>query len=130
MIKATGTLVHSHWDEKPYHDSGTQKGTIARIDAVFDGDVTGEAKTVYTMAYTEGGNSAHYAGHLLFDGKIGGRAGTFIIFEQGHWGNGTANSTWQIVADSGTGDLAGISGTGGYVSKDKSVNYELNYDFK
>ena len=131
MATATGTINHNNWDEKPYYEARPLKGTIAHIDAVFAGDLAGEAKTVFSMSYGEDDKSAHYAGHLLFKGTLGGKAGTLVIFEQGSWGNGVASSDWTIVAGSGTGEFKGISGSGSYSAEhDKSVHYSLDYDFK
>jgi uncharacterized protein DUF3224 len=132
MTTATGTFEHTKWDEKPYYESPPEKGTIAHIDAVFQGDLKGEAKTVYALAYYgEGGKSAHYSGHLLFRGTLGGRTGAFVIFEQGYWGDDTAKSEWQIVAGSGVGGFENITGSGSYSAQhDKSVHYSLDYDFK
>lgn len=128
MSTAQGTIKHNNWDEKPYSETGKQKGTIAHIDIELTGDLTGAAKTVYALAYTDGGKSAHYAGHLLFDGTLGGKQGGFIIFESGTYGSDVAKSTWQIVEGSGTGDLAGISGSGSYAAThDKTVHYTVDY---
>ena len=131
MATAKGTIKHDNWDEKTYYEARPLKGTVAHIDAVFDGDIKGEAKTVYSMSYGEDDKTAHYAGHLLFKGSVGGRQGTFVIFEQGSWGNDVASSDWTIVEGSGTGELKTISGTGRYAAQhDKSVHYSLDYDFK
>ena len=128
MTTAKGTIKHNNWDEKPYHESGPQKGTIAKIDIVFDGDLVGAARTGYAMAYQDGGSSAHYAGHLLFSGKLGEKQGTFTIYEVGVYEAGHAISTWEIVKGSGTGDFEGISGTGSYrATNDETVHYTLEY---
>ncbi len=130
MQAASGTIKHTNWDENPYHDSSPHKGTIAHIDAVLEGDLKGDAKTAYVMAYNQGGTSAHYTGHLLFTGTLGDKRGSFVLFEQGYWGNDIASSTWQIATGSGTGDFTGISGAGRYATEqDKSVHYTLEYDF-
>ena len=131
MTTAKGTIKHNNWDEQPYHDSKVQKGTIARIDIVFSGDLTGDARTAYAMAYNEGGATCHYAGHLLFEGKLGAKSGSFTIFEQGVYEGGTATSSWDIVAGSGTGDFAGITGSGSYAAThDNTVHYTLNCNLK
>ncbi|RYG96852.1 MAG: DUF3224 family protein, partial [Alphaproteobacteria bacterium] len=47
----------------------------------------------------------------------------------GTWKNGVADSRWEIVENSGTGELKGLSGTGQYAAEhDKTVHYELSYE--
>jgi Protein of unknown function (DUF3224) len=127
MKTAKGTIKHNNWDEKPYHEQAPQKSTRADITCVFEGDLVASAQTNFLMQYTDDKN-AHYAGYLLVDGAVGGKTGTFMIYEVGAWENGVASSHWEIVKNSGTGALKGISGTGKYAAEhDKSVHYELTY---
>lgn len=127
MSKAKGTILHNNWDEKPYHEAPPQKSTKASIDVVFDGDLVANAKTDFLMQYPSD-TLCHYSGYLLVDGSLAGKKGTFIIYEVGTWENGVATSRWEIVKGSGTGQLAGISGTGSYAAEhDKTVHYELEY---
>ena len=94
----------------------------------FRGDLEAQAQTNFLMQYPDEAN-AHYAGYLLVDGKLDGKAGTFIIYEVGAWENGVASSRWEIVKGSGTGALKGISGTGKYAAEhDKTVHYEIEYE--
>jgi hypothetical protein len=127
MTKATGTIKHNDWDEKPYHEANGQKSTKAAINCVFDGDLVATARTDYLMQYPTD-KTAHYCGYLLVEGTLAGKQGAFMIYEVGTWENGVASSNWQIVANSGTGALKGISGTGSYAAEeDKTVHYELDY---
>jgi len=127
MSKAKGTIVHNNWDEKPYHEAPPQKSTKASMDVVLDGDLVATAKTDFLMQYPSD-VLCHYSGYLLVDGTLDGKSGTFIIYEVGTWENGVASSRWEIVAGSGTGQLAGISGTGKYAAEhDKTVHYEIDY---
>lgn len=128
MQTAKGTFKHEHWNEKPYHEAAPQKSTMADIKCTFEGDLVAAAQTNFLMQYPDEAN-AHYCGYLLVDGTLGGRKGTFMIYEIGTWENGVASSRWEIVKGSGTGALAGITGTGRYAAEhDKSVHYELSYE--
>jgi hypothetical protein len=127
MSIAKGTILHNNWDEKPYHEASPQKSTEAKIDCVLAGDIEAGAVTRYLLQYPSEAN-CHYCGYLLVEGSVGGRQGSFMIYEVGDWANGIATSKWQIVPGSGTGGLAGISGAGGYAAQhDKTVHYELDY---
>ena len=128
MKTAKGVIHHNNWDEKPYHEAAPQKSTMAIIDVVFDGDLEAKAVTRYLMQYPDDAN-CHYSGYLVVTGTLDGKSGGFTIFELGTWTDGVARSDWQIVENSGTGSLKGITGTGSYSARhDKTVHYELNYD--
>jgi hypothetical protein len=130
MKTAKGTIKHDKWDEKPYHESGGQKSTKANIMCVFDGDLEAKAQTDFLMQYPSE-KVCHYSGYLLVDGKLGGKQGSFIIYEVGEWKDGVASSRWEIVEESGTGALKGISGKGKYAAEhDKTVHYEISYEVK
>lgn len=127
MPIAKGTIQHNNWDEKPYHEAPPQKSTTAIVDIVFDGDLAGTGLSRALMQYPDA-ETCHYAGYILVTGTLGGKAGTFILYELGLWSAGVARSTWQIVENSGTGALKGITGTGSYsATHDKTVHYELSY---
>ena len=127
MKTAKGVIHHNNWDEKPYHEASPQKSTMAIIDVVFEGDLDAKAVTRYLMQYPDDAN-CHYSGYLAVTGTLDGKAGGFIIFELGTWTDGVARSDWQIVANSGTGALKGITGKGSYSAQhDKTVHYELSY---
>jgi len=128
MPTAKGTIKHEAWNEKPYHEAPPQKSTTADIMCVFDGDLSARAQTNFLMQYPSE-KACHYAGYLLVEGTLAGKQGTFILFEAGAWENGVASSRWEIVKGSGTGALAGISGTGSYAAEhDKTVRYRLDYE--
>ena len=127
MPTAKGTIQHNNWDEKPYHEAPPQKSTTAIVDIVFDGDLAGTGLSRALMQYPDA-ETCHYAGYILVTGTLGGKAGTFILYELGLWSAGVARSTWQIVENSGTGALKGIAGTGSYsATHDKTVHSELSY---
>jgi hypothetical protein len=49
-----------------------------------------------------------------FRGKLRGRAGTFVLQGTEIIENGTIKATWFVVPGSGTGDLSGLHGEGGF----------------
>ena len=59
---------------------------------------------------------ASFVGLQVVDGKLAGRSGRFVLQLNGSFHDGTAEVTWTVVTGSGTGELAGLSGTGGYVA--------------
>ncbi len=55
--------------------------------------------------------SAGYVAIELVAGRLDGRAGTFVLQHSGTMYRGEASLTVSVVPDSGTGDLAGLTGT-------------------
>jgi hypothetical protein len=49
-----------------------------------------------------------------FRGELGGREGTFVLQGQEIVENGKIKATWFVVPRSGTGDLSGLHGEGGF----------------
>ena len=47
-------------------------------------------------------------------GKLGGRQGTFVLQGSELVENGKIRATWFVVPGSGTGDLSGLRGEGGF----------------
>jgi uncharacterized protein DUF3224 len=55
--------------------------------------------------------SAGYVAIELVAGRLEGRAGTFVLQHSGTMNRGEASLTVSVVPDSGTGELAGLTGT-------------------
>jgi hypothetical protein len=74
--------------------------------------------------------SARYVGLQRITGTIDGRHGSVVLEAVGgHDGTGSS-STWTVIEGTGTGDLAGIRGTGGFEAKGgTTVSYRLDYEF-
>jgi len=49
-----------------------------------------------------------------FTGKLGGRNGTFVLQGKETVQRGKIKATWFVVPGSGTGDLSGLRGEGGF----------------
>jgi hypothetical protein len=76
-----------------------------------DGDITGEATWDAVMCYRPGG-AAVYTGIQRVHGQLAGVEGSFVVIADGEFVDGEARSRWQVIDDSGTGGLAGITGSG------------------
>ncbi len=58
---------------------------------------------------------------------VGGRPGTFVLRISGTFDGTGARATWNVVPGSGTGELRGISGTGGFETSGDTTTYTLDY---
>lgn len=84
-----------------------------RLSEAFAGDINGEA-TVRALQVLREDKSASLVSEQRFHGKLGGRHGTFVLQGQETVENGKIKTTWFVVPRSGTGDLSGLRGEGGF----------------
>jgi hypothetical protein len=125
---ATATFALKHWDEKPYDEAdGAAKLTRASVLYGFDGEMAGEGRLEYLMAYLPDA-SALFIGYQRFVGRVGNREGTFIFQHGGRFAAGVATDTWKVMPGSGTGGLAGISGQVEF-SAAHAERYEINIEY-
>jgi hypothetical protein len=126
--RATGTFTIKGWDEQPYAEAeGAPKLTHARVVTTYSGELDGEGTAGLLMAYDQA--DAAYTGYERFTGSLGGRSGSFVIRLDGGFDNGVARTSWTVVEGTGTGDLTGLTGEGGYAANqgDPEVAYELRW---
>jgi uncharacterized protein DUF3224 len=126
--KATGTFKIDSWDEES-HDEG---GGLARaaVTQTFGGDISGEGHADWLMWY-RADKTADFAGYLRVDGGIGDRSGSVVFQSTGAFDGKEAAGPLEIVAGTGTGELAGITGRGSFsapLGGEPSVS--LEYDFE
>ena len=81
-------------------------------------------------AFTATPGSAGYVAIEHFTGSVNGKAGSFVMQHSGTMNRGDAQLTVNIVPDSGSGELASISGTLDIENSDGQHSYVLDYDFK
>jgi hypothetical protein len=81
------------------------------IDKQLHGDLEGTARGEMLTALTAVKDSAGYVAIERVTGTLKGRSGTFVLQHNGTMSRGGQQLAIAIVPDSGTGQLAGISGT-------------------
>ena len=100
------------WDEKPYSEGqGLPKMTRASVTKTFTGDIAGEGHVEYLMMYRSDG-SASFVGLERVVGRIGGKAGSFVLQRTGTFEGGQAQESYSVIPGSGTGELRGLRGDG------------------
>jgi hypothetical protein len=111
--KATATITVQHSEAKPY-DQATGP-TLVEVSLVetFSGDIEGESP-VRALQVLRDDKSAYLVSMQRFRGKLGGREGTFVLRGSEVVSNGKISAIWSVVPRSGTGDLAGLRGEGGF----------------
>lgn len=84
-----------------------------RLSETFAGDIEGESP-VRALQVRWDDRSARLVSVQRFHGKLDGREGTFVLQGQETVANGKITATWFVVPGSGTADLSGLRGEGGF----------------
>jgi hypothetical protein len=84
---------------------------LAALAKTWHGDLEGTSQGKMLSAGTTTKDSAAYVAMEKVEGTLKGRSGTFILQHAAVMNRGSATMGIIIVPDSGTGELAGISGT-------------------
>jgi hypothetical protein len=87
-----------------------------RIVETFTGDIEGHS-IVRALEYLRGDGSASLISLQRVVGSLNGRRGAFVL--QGHEtvADGTIDATWFVVPGSGTDELRGLRGEGGFTGQ-------------
>ena len=130
MAKATGTFEVTSGGEEPYEElDGGIKLTHASGTQMFSGDIAGDGAIHWLMLYRTD-KTAQFVGLQRITGSVDGRRGAFVLAADGEHDGTASRVGWTVVPRSGSGDLAGIRGTGRLVAPGgRHGIYELEYEF-
>jgi hypothetical protein len=105
--------------------------TIGRLslDKQFSGDLVGSSKGQMLGIGTDVKESGGYVAAERFSGTLDGKKGSFALQHSGTMQGGKFDLNIIIVPDSGTGELAGISGKMKIIIEKGKHFYELEYSF-
>ena len=105
---------------------GSALGRMA-VAKTYHGDLEATARGTMLTAGTSVEGSAAYVAFERVTGTLHGRRGTFALQHMGTMTRGEPSLTITVVPDSGTGELAGISGKLAIVIVGGKHSYELEY---
>ena len=111
-------------------DDGAAPESFGRyaIEKRYHGSLDATAKAQMLTVGTKVEGSAVYVAVEVVEGTLDGRKGTFALHHTGTMTRGTPALSIAVVPDSGTGDLAGISGTMTiHIEKGGAHFYDLEY---
>jgi len=126
---ANARFAITNWEEKPYSEGqGLPRLTRASVTKTFTGDIEGEGQVEYLMMYRTDG-SASFVGLERVVGRIGGKAGTFVLQRIGVFESGQAKESYAVIPGSATEELYGLQGDGSSaVGHGTEHPFTLNYD--
>jgi hypothetical protein len=107
----------------------TEDNSLGRmsIDKQFHGDLEAASKGEMLTAGTSVKGSAGYVAMERVSGSLNGRTGTFILQHTATMNRGTPQLSITVVPDSGTGQLAGLSGSMTIHIVDGAHSYDFAY---
>ena len=106
---------------------GETRGRMS-INKQFRGDLEATSIGEMLSAMTAVKGSAGYVAMERVAGALHGRSGSFVLQHLGTMNRGGLSLAVNVVPDSGTGELAGISGSLSIDIRDGVHHYGLDYD--
>jgi hypothetical protein len=103
---------------------------VALMVKHYEGAIAGRSATVFTAAFDQAAGVGTYVAMESFAGSVDGREGAFnFVHSASTTGADRTAGYFAIVPSSGTGQLAGISGTGDLViDRDGTHRIWLDYE--
>jgi hypothetical protein len=134
-MHAAGTFTVAAFDPTdlsptPAIETGLAVG-VSTMTKQFTGEVDGRSATLFTAAFDQASGVGTYLAMESFEGRLGDRAGTvnFAHSATTLGDGGRAGDYFVIVPGSGTGDLAGITGSGG-LTVDPDGTHRVWFDYE
>ena len=126
MARATGNF---EVDLKPLPAGEGSPAGIGRmsIDKRFSGDLTGTSRGEMLAATGTTPGSAGYVAVERVTGTLLGRSGEFLLQHFGTMRRGEGTLTVEVVPDSGTAELEGLTGT---MTIDAAANHAYVLDYE
>lgn len=103
---------------------------VATMRKEYEGEVTGRSATLFTSAFDHARGTGTYVAMESFEGVLDGLEGAFNFAHSATTlGEGRQSEFFVIVPSSGTGELAGITGTGG-MAVDADGTHRIWFDYE
>jgi Protein of unknown function (DUF3224) len=129
MEKAMGTFDVKLSPLPQYNTSEDAKLARMSIDKQFRGDLVGTSRGEMLSAGTGTKGSAGYVAIERVTGTLNARSGSFSLQHNATMNRGAPYLNIVVIPDSGTEDLAGLTGTM-HIAIDKgNHSYEFEYSF-
>jgi Protein of unknown function (DUF3224) len=128
---ATGRIDVRTYEPQPYDqlDDGPDLVEI-HVTETFSGDIEGEGVVRFLQAIREDG-SASFVGIERVTGSIAERRGSFLLQDAGTLEGNLVQGDWFVIPGSGTGELAGLRGEGGFEAElGQHASITLDYWFE
>ncbi len=125
--RADGTFEVSVVPQTDEHAAAAGLGRLT-LDKTFSGDLDAKSQGQMLAAGTAVKGSAGYVAIERVEGTLQGRRGSFILQHSGTMTRGEPSLTVTVVPDSGTDQLAGLSGKMAIIIEGKTHKYEFEWE--
>jgi Protein of unknown function (DUF3224) len=129
--KVEGKFKIENWQEETYGEiEGGGKLTRASVKQAFSGGIEGDGEVEWLLCY-RADDTADFVGLQSVAGSVGERSGSFVLQVSGSFDGGEAKGDWTVVPGSGTGELGGLRGSGGFAAPlGSEAAVTLEYEFE
>ena len=128
--RAVAKIVVRQSAVERFDDTATPVLAEIRIEETFTGDIEGES-LVRALQIQHDDGSATQGSLQRVSGTLGGRRGAFVLQGAQRVEHGKIRATWFVTPGSGTGELTGLRGEGGFVGEfGKGSQGTLDYWFE
>lgn len=105
------------WDEQPYRElADGRKFSRAEVALSASGAAIEAEAAFESLLYYRSDGTSDFTSLLLLEGRLGDRSGSVVLRGTGTYDGTRARVDFVVVPASGTGELAGITGSGLSVS--------------
>ena len=111
--RAKAKITVQNSEAKPYDQTVSPALVEIRLSETFTRGIDGESP-VRALQVLRDDRSACLVSAQRFSGKLGRRQGTFVLQGSETVDNGKIKATWFVIPGSGTSDLSGLRGEGGF----------------
>ena len=128
---ATGKIDVKTYEQQPYEEIEDGPNLVEiHVTETFSGDIEGDGVVRFLQAVHKDG-SASFVGLERGYGKIAARQGSFLLQDAGTLEGSMVKGDWFVVPGSGTGELSGLRGNGGFTAAlGEGADITLDYWFE
>lgn len=133
--QAVATVTAKTWEEDRIAETDASHAVAKAVFTTsYSGDIDGDSTCGLLISYVDGDPKkpetlvGPYVGYEHVAGALAGRKGTFVLAARGDHRGGVARTEVEVVEGSGTGELAGLRGTGSYAADAQTYTLTLDYD--
>jgi hypothetical protein len=98
------------------------------LDKTYEGDLAANSQGEMLSAMTAVQGSAGYVAIEQVNGTLNGKQGSFVLQHYGTMSQGDSYLKLEVVPDSGSGDLKGLSGTMNIRIENGQHYYDFDYE--
>src|SRR5438874_805314 len=113
MPRAEARIIVQSSQAEPYDQGASPVLMEVRIREIFSGDIERESE-VRALQVLRDDKSAHLISLQRVTGTLAGRQGSFVLQGSESTGKGKITANWMVIPGSGTGQLSGLRGEGGF----------------